>query len=90
MPAENRVRRDQCGDLSQESPAESCTATSQASPIRLGESEAPWAELRLENPVFLTQKVDHVRLLALKPAQKNCHHQLRGNHDGSLREVAIE
>lgn len=89
VPAKNRVGRDHCGDLSQESPAESCTATRQAPPIRFGRPDAPWAELRSEDPVFLMQTVDHVRLLALQPAQKNGHCQLRGNQNGSLREVAI-
>jgi hypothetical protein len=89
VPAKNRVGCDQCGYRSQESPAESCTATRQASAIGLAQPEPRWAELRLENPVLLTQVVDDVRLLALQPAQKNGYHQLRGNHDESLRDGAI-
>src|SRR5436190_22833646 len=87
MPPQNGVGSDNGGYISEKPPTESRTDTGQAPPVIVGQLQPSVPQLRLEDPVLLTQICDRLRLPALEPTQNGRDDQLCRNHERSLREV---
>ncbi|HEU4690255.1 MAG TPA: hypothetical protein VFS23_17910 [Vicinamibacterales bacterium] len=67
VPAQNRVGRDDCRHLREQAPPKSLTEFAEPSALVVVETEALFAEARLENSIFLSQKRDQICLLTMKP-----------------------
>jgi hypothetical protein len=67
MPPENRVGRDDRGDLAQQPSAQAMPRPRQAAPVLIGQPHAASVQLRAEDPIFFNQ-IRHGRLpLSLHP-----------------------
>src|SRR5713101_2828505 len=89
MPPQNRVGRDDRGELAQQSTAETVPAPRQPAPVLSGEPEASSAQLRSEDPVFFDQIHHGLLPLVAPPARQGHQHESnRGDvhHGGSLQD----
>ena len=68
VPAENRVRRDDAGDLHQNPPAEFLASHRESTALGVGQAKWTWAKLLPEDPILLPEIIDHVFLVAVHPA----------------------
>ena len=68
VPAENRVRRDDAGDLRQNPPAECLASHRESTALGVGQAKWTWAKLLPEDPILLPEIIDHVFLVAVHPA----------------------
>ena len=68
VPAENRVRRDDAGDLCQNPPAEFLASHRESTALGVGQAKWTWAKLLPEDPILLPEIIDHVFLVAVHPA----------------------
>ena len=68
VPAENRVRRDDAGDLRQNPPAEFLASHRESTALGVGQAKWTWAKLLPEDPILLPEIIDHVFLVAVHPA----------------------
>ena len=68
VPAENRVRRDDAGDLRQNPPAEYLASHRESTALGVGQAKWTWAKLLPEDPILLPEILDHVFLVAVHPA----------------------
>ena len=68
VPAENRVRRDDAGDLRQNPPAEFLASHRESTALGVGQAKWTWAKLLPEDPILLPEIIDHVFLVAVYPA----------------------
>ena len=68
VPAENRVRRDDAGDLRQHPPAEFLASHRESTALGVGQAKWTWATLLPENQILLPKIIDHVFLVAVHPA----------------------
>ena len=68
VPAENRVRRDDAGDLRQHPPAEFLASHRESTALGVGQAKWTWATLLPEDPILLPERIDHVFLVAVHPA----------------------
>ena len=68
VPAENRVRRDDAGDLPQNPPAEFLASHRESTALGVGQAKWTWAKLLPEDPILLPEIIDHVFLVAVHPA----------------------
>jgi hypothetical protein len=69
VPAQDRVGRDQAGELAQPATTDEPALYGQASPLVIGEPQAPPAELLAEDAVLLAQEVDDLELAGVDPAR---------------------
>ena len=67
-PAENRVRRDDAGDLRQNPPAEFLASHRELTALGVGQAKWTWAKVLSEDPILLSEIIDHVFLVAVHPA----------------------
>ena len=67
-PAENRVRRDDAGDLRQHPPAEFLASHCESTALGVGQAKWTWATLLPEDPILFPKIIDHVFLVAVHPA----------------------
>ena len=68
VPAENRVRCDDAGDLRQHPPAEFLASHRESMALGVGQLKWTWATLLPEAPILLPERIDHVFLVAVHPA----------------------
>ena len=68
VPAENRVRRDDAGDLRQNPPAEFLASHRESTALGVGQAKWTWAKVLPEEPILLPEIIDHVFLVAVHPA----------------------
>ena len=68
VPAENRVRCDDAGDLRQHPPAEFLASHRESTALGVGQAKWTWATLLPEDPILLPERIDHVFLVAVHPA----------------------
>ena len=68
VPAENRVRREDAGDLRQHPPAEFLASHRESTALGVGQAKWTWATLLPEDPMLLPERIDHVFLVAVHPA----------------------
>ena len=89
MPSENRIRRDDRGDLAQQPPAQALSRPGQPAPVLIGQPHPSSAQLRAEDPIFFNQ-IRHRRLPLIAPPARKCHQhepQRRAfHHRGSLHD----
>ena len=67
-PAENRVRRDDAGDLRQHPPAEFLASHRESTALGVGQAKWTWAKLLPEDPILLPKIIDHAFLVGVHPA----------------------
>jgi hypothetical protein len=82
VPAQNRVRCHQSGDLVQHASAQYPTFRREASALVVSEPRPPLAQLLAEDAVLLLQVVDHRVLATVDPAREKQEQELqrRGRH----------
>jgi len=68
IPAQDRVGRDDTGEVVEESPTEGLPLHGEAAPLVVGELESPSRELLSQDAVLLEEVVDHLGLSAIHPA----------------------
>ena len=68
VPAENRVRRDDAGDLRQNPPAECLASHRESTALGVVQAKWTWAKVLPEDPILLPEIIDHVFLVAVHPA----------------------
>ena len=68
VPAENRVRCDDAGDLRQNPPAEFLASHRESTALGVGQAKWTWATLLPEDPILLPEIIDHVFLVVVHPA----------------------
>ena len=70
VPAENRVRRDDAGDLHQDAPSEFLAAHGESTALGIGQAKRPRAQVLPEDPILLPEIRDQIVLVAVHPAQR--------------------
>ena len=68
MPSENRLRSDDRRHLRQDPTSEPLAEDRQAAPFIIRHPQSPTAQLSLQNPVFFSEVLDRLLLLAAHPA----------------------
>lgn len=68
MPSQNRLRRDDRREPTQQTATERHASNGEATAVGVGEAEPPSPELALEDPVFFQQVVEDALLVAVEPA----------------------
>ena len=70
VPAENRVRRDDAGDLRQNPPAEFLASHRESTALGVGQAKRLRTKVLPEDPILLPEIIDHVFLVAVHPARR--------------------
>ena len=70
VPAENRVRRDDAGDLHQDAPSEFLAAHGESTALGIGQAKRPRAQVLPEDPILLPEIRDSDRLGGGSPSQR--------------------
>ena len=70
VPAENRVRRDDAGDLHQDSPAEFLASHRESTALGVGQTKRPRTQLLSQDPILLPEILDQILLVAVHPASE--------------------
>src|SRR5688572_17400798 len=78
MPAQQRVRSDNRGDLAQPSTAYASRAGGESPSVIVGQLQAVAPQLATQEAVLFDQIAEHPVLLALQPPCENGEHQLEG------------
>ena len=68
VPAENRVRRDDAGDLHHDAPSEFLAAHGESTALGIGPAKRPRAQVLPEDPILLPEIRDQIVLVAVHPA----------------------
>ena len=68
IPAQDRVRRDDARDLSEDSPAELLPTYGEPTPLCVGQAERTTAQLLPEDAILLTEIFDQIFLVTIQPA----------------------
>ena len=87
MPSQNRVRRDDCGDLAQDAPSQPMPQDGEPPPVVIRELEPLPTQLASKDPILFNQVGHGTSLLAIQPANHDREHHLesrRVDHGGSL------
>ena len=87
MPPQDRVRRDDARDLTQDPPTQPIPTDRQPASIVIGELEPLSTQLASEDPIFFQQIRDRLAFLAIHPASQDGQHNLesgRVDHGRSL------
>ena len=87
MPPQDRVRRDDARDLTQDLPTQPMPTDRQPASIVIGELEPLSTQLASKDPIFFHQIRDRLALLAIQPASQDGEHHLesgRVDHGRSL------
>ena len=88
MPAKNRIRRDNRGNLREDPATKTRAEDRQAPPFVVGQLHALTAQLCFQDAVLFAQVLDHLVLFAVEPAEERGDEQVRRNHGPSLRHAA--
>ena len=75
-PAENRVRRDDAGDLHPDAPSEFLAAHSELTALGIGQAKRPRAQVLPEDPILLPEIRDQIVLVAVHPASERENEEL--------------
>ena len=70
VPAENRVRRDDAGDLHPDAPSELLAAHGESTAWGIGQAKRPRAQVLPEDPILLPEIRDQIVLVAGHPASE--------------------
>ena len=76
VPAENRVRRDDAGDLHQDAPSEFLAAHGESTALVVGQAKRSGAQVLPEDPILLPEIRDQVVLVAVHPASERENEEL--------------
>ena len=76
VPAENRVRRDDAGDLHHDAPAELLAAPGESTALGIGPAKRPRAQVLPEDPILLPEIRDQIVLVAVHPASERENEEL--------------
>ena len=76
VPAENRVRRDDAGDLHQDAPSELLAAHGESTALGIGPAKRPRAQVLPEDPILLPEIRDQIVLVAVPPASERENEEL--------------
>ena len=76
VPAENRVRRDDAGDLHQDAPSELLAAHGESTALGIGPAKRPRAQVLPEDPILLPEIRDQIVLVSVHPASKRENEEL--------------
>ena len=74
--AENRVRRDDAGDLHPDAPSELLAAHGESTAWGIGQAKRPRAQVRPEDPILLPERRDQIVLVAVPPASERENEEL--------------
>lgn len=87
MPAQNRVRREQCAEFFESLATEDLGFDSETTPLVVAEQDPLLAKFLFEDLVFRSQVFDHFLLLAIDPTGEDGESELPGleneSHDRS-------
>lgn len=89
MPSQNRVGRDDRGDLTQSSTSQPVPAHGEPTPFVIGQSKAPSTQLAPKDSIFFDQMGQAVLLLTIQPADQSGEKKPQGrdvDHGGSLHQ----
>ena len=76
VPAENRVRRDDAGDLHHDAPSELLAAHGESTALGIGQAKRPRAQVLPEDPILLPEIRDQIVLVAVHPASERENEEL--------------
>ena len=76
VPAENRVRRDDAGDLHHDAPSEFLAAHGESTALGIGQAKRPRAQVLPEDPILLPEIRDQIVLVAVHPASERENEEL--------------
>ena len=82
VPAENRVRRDDAGDLHQDAPSELLAAHGASTALGIGPAKRPRAQVLPEDPILLPEIRDQIVLVAVHPASERENEELSRRRHG--------
>ena len=82
VPAENRVKRDDAGDLHQDSPAEFLAAHGKSAALGVGQAKRSRAQVLSEDPILLPEIRDQIVLVAVHPASEREDEELQRRRHG--------
>ena len=82
VPAENRVRRDDAGDLHQDAPSELLAAHGESTALGIGPTKRPRAQVLPEDPILLPEIRDQIVLVAVHPASERENEELERRRHG--------
>jgi hypothetical protein len=68
MPAQNRFRSDDCGELCKHLPAQDLSLNSQPAPLLVSEQDSFLANSLAKHPIFGQKVFDHILLTTIHPA----------------------
>lgn len=80
VPAQDRVRRHNRGDVAQQSAAQAMAELGETLPLRVIETQALPFQPRLQNAILFPKECDHILLLTVQSAAQHRHHQLKRKH----------
>jgi hypothetical protein len=80
VPAQDRVRRHNRGDVAQQSAAQAMAELGETLPFRVIETQALPFQPRLQHSILFSKECDRILLLTLQPAAQHRHHQLKRKH----------
>ena len=87
MPAHDGVGRDDGRDLREQSSTEGLPLCCQPSALVVSQTNAPAAELLLEDAIFLDQVLDGLGLMSVDPARERGKEELQGEEIGHLTPI---
>ena len=82
VPAENRVRRDDAGDLHPDAPSEFLAAHGESTALGIGQAKRPRAQVLPEDPILLPKIRDQIVLVAVHPASEREYEDLSRRRHG--------
>ena len=82
VPAENRVRRDDAGDLHPDAPAEVLAAHGESTALGIGQAKRPRVQVLPEDPMLLPEIRDQIVLVAVHPASERENEELERRRHG--------
>ena len=82
VPAENRVRRDDAGDLHHDAPSELLAAHGESTALGIGQAKRPRAQVLPEDPMLLPEIRDQIVLVAVHPASERENEELERRRHG--------
>ena len=89
MPPENRVRRDDRGDLAQPSTTQPAPAYSQPTPLVIAQPQAPSPQLTSKDAILFDQIRQGLVLLTIQPADQRGEKHPQEKHVDPGRRVYI-
>ena len=82
LPAENRVRRDDAGDLHPDAPSKLLAAHGESTALGIGQAKRPRVQVLPEDPILLPEIRDQIVLVAVHPASERENEKLSRRRHG--------